>query len=202
MTSFIHSSWHDGFQDVTPPEQCPQPRLLQDPDNDHNTDESQDASIENEYGGATFTFTSSHDPSENIGVYKNNTEFTMAILNRELPMMLAHGGKYVSSGRELRLELIFPIVFTFDVGAPKMKRPTQISEIECLKHYLRISLPQFMHGNFILVLLLMFNRIKAFQCGVITCRSTRFNKRSFAEVIETSTKEQIKSAAKNWQIIL
>ena len=57
MTWFIYSSGHEGFQDVTPPEQCPQPRLLQDLDNDHNIDESQDASIENEYGGATFTFT-------------------------------------------------------------------------------------------------------------------------------------------------
>ena len=101
---------------------------MQDPDNDHNTDESQDASIENEYGGATFTFTSSHDPSENIGVYKNNTEFTMAILNRELPMMLAHGGKYVSCGQELRLEWIFPIVFPFGVGGPKMEHPTQTSK--------------------------------------------------------------------------
>ena len=140
MTWFIHSSGHEGFQDVTPPEQCPQPRLLQDPDNDYNTDESQDASIENEYGGATFTLTSSHDRSENIGVYKNNTEFTMAILNHELPMMLAHGGKYFSSGQELRLMWISPIVFPFGVGGPKMKRPTQISQIGCLKHYPRISL--------------------------------------------------------------
>ena len=122
MTWFICISGHEGFEDVTPPEECPQPRLLQDPDNEHSTDESKGARVENEYSGATFTFTSSHDPSENIGVYKNNTEFTMAILNRESPMMLAHGGRYVSSGRELRLELIFPIQFSFGIGGPKMKR--------------------------------------------------------------------------------
>ena len=110
--------------------------------------------------------------------------------------MLAHGGKYVSSGRERRLEWIFPTVFRFGVGGPKMKRSTQISEIECLKHYLRISLPQFMHGNFILVVLHMFNRIKSFH-SIITCRSTRFNDRPFSEVIPTLTEEQTNSATKN-----
>ena len=77
-----------------------------------------------------------------------------------------------------------------------MYRPTQISGIEYLMHYLRISFPQFMRGNFILVVLHMFNRIKSFQSGIITCRSTRFNKRPFAQVIATLTEEQIKSAGK------
>ena len=72
--------------------------MLQDPYNEDNTDESQNARVKNEYNSATFIFTSSHDPSENIGLYKNNTEFTMAIFNQESPMMLAHGGRYVSSG--------------------------------------------------------------------------------------------------------
>ena len=122
----------------------------------------------------------------------------MAILKRESPMimMLAHGGKYVSSGQELRLEWIFPIVFPFGVGGPKMNRPTQISEIECLKHYLRISLPQFMRGNFILVVLHMFNRIKSFRCGIIPYRSTRFNETLFTKVIVTLTEEQINGAGK------
>ena len=53
---------------VTPPEECPQPRLLEDPENYSNTDVSLNLSIENEFGGGTFTFTSAHDPIKSSGV--------------------------------------------------------------------------------------------------------------------------------------
>ena len=187
---------HPAYADVTPPKDCPQPRLLADSPNENNTDASQNPSVEEEFGGGSFTFTSSHDPSENTGVYRDSTEFTMAILNREDPMMLAYGGKYVSSGRELRLELIFPIQFPFGIGGPKMRRPTQISELVCLQHYFRLSLPQFMRGDFILVVLHMYNRIMSYRSGLITCRSTRLNDQCFAEQISTLTEDQIKEAAK------
>ena len=196
MTWFILSSNHSGFEDVTPPEKCPQPRLLEDSDK-HNTDESQNASVENEFRGGTFTFTSNHDPSENAGVHKNNAEFTVSVVEGEKPMMITYGGKYVNSGRELRLEFIFPIQYPFGIGGPKMKRPTQISEIECLKHYLPLSLPQFMRGDFILVILHVFNRMKSFQSGVITCRATKIDGKLFAEMESTLTKEQIRKAADN-----
>ena len=91
---------------------------------------------------AAFTFTSAHDPTESSGVYKHNIDFTMAVLNRTSPMMRVYAGKYVNSGRELRLE---------GLGGPKVRRPTRMSEIACLQHYLRLSLPQCMQGNFILV---------------------------------------------------
>ena len=87
---------------------------------------AQNPSVEDEFGGGTFTFTSAHDPSESNGVYKNSTEFTMAILNQASPLMLGYGGNYVNA-RELRLECIFPVQFPFGIGGPKMNRPTQIS---------------------------------------------------------------------------
>ncbi len=110
MTWFVLASNHSAFADVTPPEDCPKPRVLQDKEeNENNTDESQNEEVGNEYGSGTFTFTSTHDPSKNTGVYRNSTDFTMAILNRTLPMSLSYGGKYVSSGRELLLKNIFPV---------------------------------------------------------------------------------------------
>jgi len=196
MTWFIRASNHYAFADVTPPEDCPQPRMLQDKEaNENNTDESQNPGVEDEYGGGTFTFTSSHDPSENTGVYRNSTDFTMAILNRTSPMLLAYGGKYVSSGRELRLESVFPVQFPFGLGGPTARRPTQISEVECLKHYLRLSLPQFMRGDFLLVVLHMYNRIVSYKTGLIMCRTPRLHGKSFAELISTLTEAQIKAAA-------
>jgi hypothetical protein len=123
--------------------------------------------VENVFGGGTFTFTSSHDPSEDSGVYKNSADFNMALLNCESPSMLIHGGTYIN-GRELHIECIFSVQFPFGVGQLKIKRPTQISEMVCLEHYLRLSLPQFMRGDFLLVVLHMYNRIKSFQSDLTT----------------------------------
>ena len=125
ITWFCCTSGHYAFRDVTPPEECSTPTLLQDAETDINRDVSQDENIENVYGGGTHTFTSAHDPIENTGIYKNTTEFTMAIINRASPLSLGYGGNYVN-GKELKQ-------FPFGTGGPKMKRPRQISEIECLK---------------------------------------------------------------------
>ena len=97
----------------------------------------------------------------------------MAIMNCTSPLLLGYGGNYVSSARELKLEWVFPIQFSFGIGGPKLNWRTPISEIECLKHYMRLPLPQFMQGDFILVIIHMFNRMKSHQSGLITCRSTK-----------------------------
>ena len=56
-------------------------------------------------------------------------------------------------------------------------------------------MPQFMQGDFILVVTHMFNQIKSYISGLITCRSTSINSQPFAEAISTLTEEQIKLAA-------
>ena len=68
MTWFILGSKHYAFAGATPPEACPQPRLHQDTSNENDTHESQNAGVENEFGGGTFNFMSSHDSSEDNGV--------------------------------------------------------------------------------------------------------------------------------------
>ena len=71
-----------------------------------------------------------------------------------------------------------------------------VSKVECLKYYLRHSLPQFKRGNFILVVNHLYNRIMSYESGVITCRSATFNGESFAESVSTLTEAQIKEAAR------
>ena len=105
-----------------------------------NVDEPQNLSVEEIFQDGSFTFTSLQDPSENTGVYKDPTDLKIAMINREPPIALASGGRFIRSGREIRPEYNFLIIFSFGVGVPKMKCPTQISEIEYLKHYLRLSL--------------------------------------------------------------
>ena len=94
----------------------------------------------------------------------------MSVLNRTSPVLLVHGGNYVNTGKELKLESVFPLQFPFGLGGPKIKRPTHISEEACLKHYLRLSLQQFMWSDFILVVYHLYNQIMSYRSGLITGR--------------------------------
>ena len=64
-----------------------------------------------------------------------------------------------------------------------------------LRHYLKLSLPQFHRPEFILVITNMFHKIQLFWTGYIKC--TVFNKGSSAEQKFASiTEEEFTSAAK------
>eukprot|EP00985_Skeletonema_marinoi_P013560 scaffold6747_cov84-Skeletonema_marinoi.AAC.1 len=55
-----------------------------------------------------------------------------------------------------------------------------------------------MRGDFILVVLMMMNRIRSFQTGLITARANGLSERqTFAESISMLTEEQIRTAAEN-----
>ncbi|KAL7493250.1 hypothetical protein ACHAWT_002306 [Skeletonema menzelii] len=197
MTWYIKESTHPAYQGLTPPENCPVPQIIEDPETDNNTDESQNPDVENQYQGGTYTFTSSNDPTEGTGTFRSNAGFASAIMNQSSPLLLVQGGDYVNN-RELLLENVFPAQFPFGRGGPKMKRRTKISEEACLQHFMKLSLPQFMRGDFILVVLTMINRIRSFQTGLITARASGLSERqTFAESISTLTEEQIRTAAEN-----
>ena len=196
LTWLIETAKHEGFKHVRPPEECVELRILEDT-NAANVDEPQNPDTENIFQGGTFTFTSSQDPSENAGVFKDNTAFTVAMLNQATPLALVSGGKFISSGKALKLENIFPLAFPFGIGGLGMNRPTSISDTECLKHYLRLSLSSFMRGDIILVISHMFNRIQSFTSGLVKCRSKKRHGKPFGEVISTITTEDIKTAAEN-----
>ena len=195
ITWLIKVAKHPAYVDLTPPDDCPAPNMLDQEGNQHNTDESQNPSVEDQFSGGTFTFTSPHDPTENNGVYRDNEDFTMAVLNRTAPILLVHGGNYVNTGKELKLESVFPSQFPFGLGGPKSSRPTHISEEACLKHYLHLSLNQFMRSEFILVVYHLYNRIMSFRSGLITGRGGIENGQSFAELVSTLTEEEITAAA-------
>ena len=88
ITWLIQVAKHHGYIGLLPPEDCPQPKILDGEETDNNTDASQNSAVENEFDGGTFTFTSSSDPTESSGVYRDNAAFTMALLNRASPTML------------------------------------------------------------------------------------------------------------------
>ena len=71
----------------------------------------------------------------------------------------------------LCLTKIFPLYFPFGTGGIKEKRKNAVSDIECMKHYLRLSLPQFQKPDFVLVLGHILFRKQVFRSAFIKCIS-------------------------------
>jgi len=170
---FVNKSGHPGYEGVTPPSECPMPNIIADEDTPNNTDEEHDPDLEKKFAGASFHFTSNYEPQEDTGVYETNQQFVKAMLDRTMPTLLVNGGNY-SDLRELLLENIAPMQFPFGQGGPKSDRRTHISPGECYRHYCKLSLPQFMRGDFILILNHMYNRQRSFQTASIRCKSISF----------------------------
>ena len=77
LTWFIKTAAHKGYADVTPPAECPDPIvILQDEENDNNTDDSVDPATEIKTGETNFYFSNaSQDPSSNASVFDRSSDF-------------------------------------------------------------------------------------------------------------------------------
>ncbi len=53
MTWFVQKSGHSGFKDISIPEECPQPLLVEDRETNNNTDFSINKNVESSYEGGT-----------------------------------------------------------------------------------------------------------------------------------------------------
>ena len=153
---FITYSGHSDFEGVIKPKDCPQPIIIEDDPNNNTVDHETDPSIENIYEGARYYFPSSYKPNTDSGVFNSQEAFATAMINGTTPTILFHGGDFVK-GHEILLHSMFSIQFPFGLGGLDMKRPPKISEEECLRHYMNLSLPQFHRQDFILVLLGMYH---------------------------------------------
>ena len=189
---FIIESGHNGFRDVTPPKDCPQPTLIIDEETNNNTDQEQNPSVEEKFAGASFHFTSTHEPQEDTGVHETNQKFVKAMLERTMPTLLVSGRNYANL-TELALENIAPLQFPFGQGGPTVKRRNRISPLECYRHYCRLSLPQFFRGDFLLILNNMYNRLRSYTTASLTCRTSTFGS-TLAEKISTLRMEDFYSA--------
>ena len=194
---FISTAKHYAYKDVTPPHNYEEPQIVEEEENASNTDVSVNQLVENEFGGGTFTFAISQNPTENNGVFKDTTKFGVSVLNCANIMLYAYGGTYVTSGSELHLEQVFPLQFSVGIGGRGMMRQTKMSEISCLQHYLQLSLPQFMKGDLTLVVFHLYNQAMSYKSGLVTCRDiSNGDGQSFAEQISTLTDIEINAAAK------
>ena len=192
------TAMHPAFEDVPIPENCQQPYLIPSPAMENNTDESINPAMENRLGGATYTFTSGLDPSAETGLHVDSTAFALALLNGTKPKLIVSGGNYVSAGHELKLENVLIKQFPFGSGGPvqERKRRVAMSKEACIRNYLQLSLTAFKESTFILIANHMYNRIKTYESGIITCRSATINGRPLAEQVSQITPQELERAAK------
>jgi hypothetical protein len=146
--------------------------LIEDPETDANTDNDKpDDPNENSEDCATFYFSGGRDPTTDTSVYKSSKELVMALLrDHSAPTLTIHGGNYASHSDVKKLENVFPTVFPFGSGGPTLDRQNPISDEELIRHYLRLSLPQFMESEFVLVANYLLGQILSFKSAVMKCR--------------------------------
>ena len=78
-----------------------------------------------------------------------------------------------------------------------MKRQTPISEEELLRHYLRLSLPQFKKSDFVFLACQALRRIMSYRSALVKCRPIiDTNGCRMGEQISKMTVEDVKEAVK------
>ncbi len=159
---------------MVPPDECQKPAiLLQDDNNKNNTSEPVAPELERHIQGKAYYFSSeSQNPTTDNSVFDSTDDFVQAMLESTAPTMLMYGSTYLR-GHEINLEDAFPIQFPFGYGGPNLckKRLVGVSNEACLKHYMRLSLNQFMRPDFILVCYHLMCRTASYTTGLIKCRS-------------------------------
>jgi len=117
-----------------------QVQLQDDEDEDNaNSDEKVGAASEDEITWK-YWFPSNGDPNSHSGTCKNQSEFASALFSGETPTLFFHPSQMVTHAK---LSQICPLAFPFGSGDVGCKRRPAVTEIECLRHYLQLSLPQF-----------------------------------------------------------
>jgi len=168
VTDLLDESGHKGFEGFIKPSEsdCPSPKI----DDEVEEDKEVNREVEEKFDDGTYHFSSAYAPSQNTGVHATQAEFTKSLLERTPPTLLVHGGDY-KGGRDLRLEDIIPTAFPWGLGGPEMPRRTHVSIEKSLAHYGRLSLNQFMKGDFCLLANHMLDRRLSYTSGKVKCRA-------------------------------
>ena len=129
-------------------------------------------------------------------VFDNTEDFVEAMLTSTAPTMLMYGGNYLR-GHEINLEDMFPIQFPFSSGGPTLgkKRKVDVSNESCIRHYMKLSLNQFMRPDFILICYHLLCRSASYTTGLIKCR-TQFQGKTLGDMISKLSVGDVHLAAK------
>jgi hypothetical protein len=115
------------------------------------TDVPADKTVEANYEGGTYYFSTAQDPSQHTSVYGSSDIFALAMFQHYAPNLLAYGGTYAKNA-DMKIGNILPFAFPFGIRGPKMEQRVKVSLELCIQVYMRLSLGQFMEGPTILVM--------------------------------------------------
>jgi hypothetical protein len=194
LSWFIQKSGHPGYKDVVVPDEIPQPKVIEEKESHNNTDRTVNGGLENQYGGGTYYFSSAQDPTSRTACYDTESDFTIAMVNRTAPTLLAVGGNYAKS-HEMGVENVIPFAFPWGIGGPNMKRRTPVSVEACIQRLFRTAMAQLMRGEVILILSHIYHRQVAYKSGVMTSRGGKVNGIPLAERLATMTVDDFKANA-------
>jgi hypothetical protein len=123
---FVKESGHPGYTNTSIPEDCPQSFVVEDPKERNITNNPTNETVEANFEGGTYFFSSPQDPSENTSVYGSTDRFALAMFNPSAPTLLTYDGTYANNV-EMKVENILPFAFPSGIGGPKMKRRLNVS---------------------------------------------------------------------------
>jgi len=137
-----------------------------------------------------YWFPSVEDPNVTSGSYRNQSEFAKALFIGETPTLFYHPNKVISHAK---LSQLCPLAFPFGTGDVDCKRKPAVTEVECLQHYLKLSLPQFLEGQTVLIIHHIFQRRHSFMTGIAKCNVSN-NGLTIADQLAAMTVEELDNA--------
>ncbi len=114
LTWFVKESGHPGYLHTSVPEDCPQPLLVEDISTKNNTDKPADKTVEANYEGGTYYFSTAQDPLQHTSVYGSSDIFALAMFQCSASTLLAYGGTYAKNAH-MKIENLLPFAFPFGI---------------------------------------------------------------------------------------
>ena len=99
-------------------------------------------------------------------MYETEECFSASISEGKKPTSLAYGGNYVNL-KDVGVNNFLVTVSPFGVCGPEIKCHNKISRKECLKKYLRTSLPHFHRGDTVRIMYYMFSISLSYETGIM-----------------------------------
>ncbi len=142
-------------------ENCPNPIIFGD---EVEIEEAANPEVEKQLD-FQYWFPSVGEPKNTTSTFHSQSEFIDALLKSKEPTMIFYSSNF-QTDYKLILPIVFPLYFPFGTGGIEEFRRTKVSVEECLKHYLKISCPQFLKADIILVIGHMFFRKKVLKLPI------------------------------------
>ena len=142
-----------------------------------------------------YYFSSTTEPTKQDGTYDDEVAFVTALLQGTQPTLLFHPEGYCKEHTTSFTD-IFPVQVPFGHGDIFTERSQPVSKQEYIKHYCKISLPQFRRNDFLLVAVHMYHMILSFETGLLKCKATFDNNYCLAEKVSKLVTHDIIKAVK------